>query len=374
MRALSKKVDPTKHDYNKDGYPTESDWDIGKKDFNKDGKVTPQEEKRYQREQTTTVSETTVKGDKSSTKVTTPPAEPEGPKWTEQEQRRAGFTRAFLKRHPGVAALLKKAIDGNWTEEEFMDIVLTETKWGKTTYQAQREFDLQYYGKDPTTIKRTIEVNKNNIIELAGNAGVNLTDEDAEEFAFLFTRNALTNNEVYDFLATKYGVQVAEEVEGVEAAPLQGTAAEITDALRQLAREYGVTMTKETFDARVQEGISKGDAWQSWVEGQRNVFRQAAKSMYPSISDKLDEYTLKDLADPYLEDAANLLGIPRENMDMTNPKWMKAFSGTDGAPMTREQWLTTLRTDRQYGWTKTKNAMAEASDLGSRLLRAFGVG
>ena len=375
MRALSKKVDPRDHDYNKDGEVTESDWDIGKKDLNKDGKVTPKEEKRYDKEQSTTVSETTIKDGDSTTTVKTPPPEPEGPKWSRGEQQRAGFTREFLKRHPEVAKILKNAIEFNYTEEEFMDIVLTQTKWGQSTFRAQREFDLQYYGKDSTTIKQTLKQNRENIAMLASNAGVKLTKEELDDFAFKFTRSALTAKDINDFIARRYGARAeeAETPEEREAVARKGTASEIADELRALARSYGIELSPFNMNKKIQEGLRQGDNWERWVEGQRNIFRQSAKSMYPSAADQLDNYTLEELADSYMDDAANLLGINRENMSLTDNKWLRALSGPDGKPMTREQWLATLRTDKRYGWTKTQRAKTEMAELGDELLSVFGM-
>lgn len=376
MRALSKKrIDPRDHDYNKDGRVTESDWDVGKKDLNKDGKVTPQEEKRYDKQQTTTTSETTVKDGDSTTTVKTPPPEPEGPKWSRGEQQRAGFTREFLKRHPEVAKILKDAIEFNYTEEEFMDIVLTQTKWGQSTFEAQRKFDLQYYGKDSTGIKNTLQQNRDNIALLASNAGVTLTKEELDDFAFRFTRSALTSNDIYDFISRRYGVRVQEATTPEQQAEVarKGTAAEIADEIRALARVYGIELSESNLNKKIQEGLRQGDNWERWVQGQRNIFRQSAKSMYPAAADQLDDYTLEELADSYMDDAANLLGIDRTNMSLTDNKWLRALSGPDGKPMTREQWLATLRTDKRYGWTKTQKAKSEMAELGSELLSVFGM-
>jgi hypothetical protein len=82
---------------------------------------------------------------------------------------------------------------------------------------------------------------------------------------------------------------------------------------------------------------------------------------------------LEELLDPYLEDASALLGVQRKNMDISNPMWTKALNNADGSPMTREQWMTTLRTDKQYGWNKTQKAKTEYAELGDELLRVFGM-
>ena len=53
--------------------------------------------------------------------------------------------------------------------------------------------------------------------------------------------------------------------------------------------------------------------------------------------------------------------------------WTRALSGAEGKPMGREEWLKTLRTDKQYGWNKTQRAKTEMASLGDELLAAFGM-
>ena len=57
---MSKKVDPKNHDYNKDGYPTESDFELGRQDFNRDGKVTDEEKAKYTKQQGSSKTVTTI--------------------------------------------------------------------------------------------------------------------------------------------------------------------------------------------------------------------------------------------------------------------------------------------------------------------------
>lgn len=377
MRQLSKNtVDPRDHDYNNDGYVTESDWEIGKKDLNKDGKVTSAEEKKYTKQQTTTTSTTTEVDGRVTTETQTPPAEEQAANWSRDKAAAAGYSREFLKRHPAVAELLKKAIEGNWTEQEFTQAVLADTKWGQTTTESQRKFDLEYQGLNPNTIKEKVASNARWIKQLADQSGVPISEEEAQNFAYTFTRSALNEQDVYSFIAQQYGADISptQNAANDPTEPVTGTASELADQLRALARSYGVTITEETLNQKVQEGLRQGAEWRGWVEGQRNLFRQSAKTLYPSATDKLDQYTLQEIVDPYLEDASNLLGIQRVNMDLSDPMWTRALSGETGQPMSRDEWMRTLKTDRQYGWNKTQKAQSEAASLGNEILAAFGMG
>jgi hypothetical protein len=367
-----KPVNPKEHDYNKDGRVTESDWEIGKKDANKDGRVTPQEEKKYNKERGSSVSETKFDSEGRPVKTTTTGPSPEETRgFSRADAEKAGFTKEFLKRNPDVAKLVKDAIKFNYTEEEFVKLVETDTKWGKRTNDAQAAFDLRYYGNKREDVEKEIGSNRDLVRNLASTLGVTLTEQEVNAFAFRFTRAALKEQDLLDFLASKY--RTPGQTQTGQQQVSQGTAAQLTDEIRRMARSYGVTLTPESLEAKIREGLRQGDRWREWVEGQRNVFRQNAKTLYPSGAERFDEYTLEELLDPYLEDASMMLGISRQNMDITNPMWTRALTNPDGTPMSREQWMTTLRTDKQYGWDKTQRAKTEYAELGDELLRVFGM-
>lgn len=377
---MPKNVDPKDHDYNGDGEITESDWEIGKQDANRDGKVTSKEEKKYREETTSATSVTTVGPDGRTETTTTGPKGEEERGFSRADAEKAGFTKEFLKRNPDVAQLVRDAIKYNYTEEEFVKLVETKTKWGQRTTDAQAEFDLKYYGNKSEDVKKDIVANREKIRLLASNLGVTLTEQEVNAFAFRTTRAKLTDQDVLDFIASKYRTPsptgpATPGTPGAATGPggPTGTASQLADEIRRMARSYGVTLTDETLQTKIQEGLRQGDRWSTWLEGQRNVFRQSAKTLYANVADKLDQYTLEELVDPYLEDASNLLGISRSNMDISNPMWTKALTGADGKPMTREQWLATLRMDKQYGWNNTQRAKGEMVELGDELLAAFGM-
>lgn len=369
---MPKNVDPKDYDYNGDGAVTESDWKIGKQDANRDGKVTSKEEKKYREETTSATSVTTVGPDGRTETTTTGPRDEEERGFSRADAEKAGFTKEFLKRNPDVARLVRDAIKFNYTEEEFVKLVETNTKWGRRTNDAQAEFDLKYYGNKSEDVKKEIVANRDKIRLLADNLGVTLTEQDINSFAFRTTRAKLTDQDLYDFIASKYRTPQQTATPG-QPAVATGTASQLADEIRRMARSYGVTLTQETLEGKIQEGLRQGERWGTWLEGQRNVFRQSSKTLYANVADKLDQYTLEELVDPYLEDASNLLGISRSNMDLSNPMWTKALSGADGKPMNREEWMRTLRMDKQYGWNNTQRAKTEMVELGDELLAAFGM-
>lgn len=364
-------------DYNKDGEIDSGDDIFAVKDYDGDGKVTGKEETRFRQERDETNTKYVYEGDKLvETKVTGSGKDIPEPGLDFSE-----YTEAFLANKPGVKRAIELAIKYKWTQEQFNRYIETKTSWGKSTTDKQAAFDLQIKGSKAEELLNEetglIPVKQREIQKMLDDAGVTVPPEEVATFARNAVRSGLDESTIRTWIAGKFNIGGPTTPTGPGGAggtqPLQGTASSIGDALRRMARSYGVTLTNETLQTKIQEGLRQGQGWMEWVEGQRNVFRQNAKSLYPSAKDNLDNFTLEELLDPYLEDASAMLGISRQNMDLTNPMWTRALTNPDGSPMTREQWMTTLRTDKQYGWDKTQKAKTEYAELGDELLRVFGM-
>jgi len=102
-----------------------------------------------------------------------------------------------------------------------------------------------------------------------------------------------------------------------------------------------------------------------------------ATAMFPTISDALAKgQTVKQYMDPYLQEMGQLLEIPADQMDLTDPKWTAVLMGSDDkgnrAPMSLTDAATYIRTNPVYGWGKTQNAQQEGADFAQRLGTMFG--
>jgi hypothetical protein len=362
-------------------YNPKKDDIFGVKDYDGDGKVTQKEEGRFkqEREETKTEYKYNAKGELVESTVKGSAVEVPEPGINLSE-----YTERFLKGKDDVRRALFLARKYNWDQDQFNSYIETQTAWGKATTEAQAAFDLQIKGSkreefmNPETGK--IPVKQREIQQMLTEAGITVPEAEVAKFAREAVRSGLDESAVRSWVANKFSIPTGptaptgpQAPTGPAGAALQGTSSSIADALKRMARSYGVTLTDETLQIKIREALAQGDNWLGYVEGQRNVFRQNAKTLYPSARDDLDNFTLEELLDPYLEDASALLGVQRKNMDISNPMWTKALNNADGSPMTREQWMTTLRTDKQYGWNKTQKAKTEYAELGDELLRVFGM-
>jgi len=59
-------------------------------------------------------------------------------------------------------------------------------------------------------------------------------------------------------------------------------------------------------------------------------------------------------------------------MQITDPLWQSALNGSEG-PLSRDEWIRSLRTDTRFGYDRTVRARNEYTELADELLAAFGM-
>lgn len=365
------KYNPKGIDYNRDREVDSLDDQWAVQDFNKDGKVTEKEKTKFRqkRDETSTEYVYNDKGELVETKTKGSGVEIPEPSLDFSE-----YTKAFLANRPGVAKVIRDAIKYGWTQEQF-NRTIEKTGWGKSTTDAQAAFDLQIQGSKSEDLLDQIEARRQQIERQVIAAGVSISPEEIATFARNAVRSALDDADVRGWIASKFRMGGATgptgPADGTGQGVVTGTAANIGDYLREMARQYGLPITSDFMQQKIQEGLNQTD-WQQWAEGQRNIFRQQAKMAYPSISSQLDSFTLDEILTPYLNAASNMLGIPKAQMKLDDPMWNEALKG-EGGPMSLDQWMSKLRTDSKYGWDKTTAARREYMDLADELLSAFGM-
>ena len=103
--------------------------------------------------------------------------------------------------------------------------------------------------------------------------------------------------------------------------------------------------------------------------------REAAKLKYSHLAPAIDAgQTLEDLTGDYRTVASRLLEKPETDIDMSNADYEVALSYQDGASkrmMTTGEWQRMLKTDKKYGWERTKQAVDLGRDIGLNIVKSF---
>ena len=274
-----------------------------------------------------------------------------------------GYVQSFLTAHPDVAAKVKAAVAAGWTPARLSAEIKT-TGWWTTRTEAQRQADV--ISKDnPKEYARQIDLKQTDITQQAASMGITLSAVDARNLATQFYTNGSSPGEVQSALAMKFSL-------GDPSTPVTGTAGETLDSLHGMATAYGVTLDSATAQKYTQQVL----AGNTTPQGLQDTFREQAKILYPPIADFLDKHpqmTTTDYASPYLQIAAKELGVPTDQMDLSDPKWSKVLSGGANGAMTADEWTRTFRTDPTYQWDKSSTARSQATSLASTILSKFGM-
>lgn len=319
------------------------------------------------------VQTVTTNPDGTQTIVTrTPKSEdPNAPKTA----RDFGLSQAFLDKHPQVKEAVKKAIDEGWTQDKFNRYVESKTDFGRSRYAAQEIFDIGIV--DPAQapeLQKQMSDQEVRIRSEANQLGVQISNSEVKDLAKKIVRNGLGNMEVRLLIGEKYRAPMEMLPTGqMVPTSVTGDASILTDRLKQIAGDYGITLTANDIESKVRAGLESGDSPTNWAESQRNYYRDQAKNLYPTISTQLDNYTVKEILDPYLAAASELLGIDTKNMNLSDDRWTKPLTGgADRTLMNINEWRTALRTEDVYGYGKTTRALNEAVDIGNQIMSIMG--
>lgn len=275
-----------------------------------------------------------------------------------------GFSDAFLKTQPAIKELVDQATEGGWTMEKFLDAV-RGTKWWKNLSDSQKAFDVEA-AENPAEIGRQVNQMFTLIRSMATRMGFSTVSANAaaNKYARMAVRNAWSEEEIRLYVGGLYRHGAAA-----------GMAGQTQAELKQMAANYGISLggpTMNDITRAVLQGVRTVEDYETYV-------RNLAKKHYSAVASDMDAgFTLRDILDPYIQAAAQELGINPNTVDLTKgglwtapvqyvPKGEKAPRA-----MTQDEWVARMRTDKRYGWDRTQNAQRQAAILGEQLMQAFG--
>lgn len=274
-----------------------------------------------------------------------------------------GFSEAFLATRPDIKAIVDKATDEAWTMDKFLDSVRA-TKWWKNLSDAQKAYDVER-AENPGEIRRKLANMQLTIRNMAIRMGFTSRSATAaaQKLAEKAVRDGWSEEEVRLYVGAQYSKGAAA-----------GMAGQTQAQLKEMAASYGVKLggpTANDITRAVLQGVRT-------VEDYETFLRDTAKRQYRAIASDLDAgYTVRQVLDPYLQAAADELGVNVNTLDTTSSMWNAAITYVpkgekEPRAMTQDEWMARMRTDNRYGWDKTQNAQRQAAILSNELSRAFG--
>lgn len=263
---------------------------------------------------------------------------------------------------PELSEKLLEASANNWSPDQFT-AALMGTNWWKSTSENARNWQIRQL-TDPATASQDQSIMGNKITLLATGMGIPLSHGQVT----MLTEAALAQG-WSDQQLQQQVVQQANEKQ-MRAGAIQDTRMQLNNT----AAQYGLNLSDDSsfkWAKQIEEGGMDQKSFESYAAGQ-------AAASHPYWSKQLNEgITLRQLADPYIQSASQLLGVSADSIDLSQSKWGNALiqrdkNGQVTGPMSQLQWEQKLMTDPSYGWQQTDNARQAAFQMVDQLQKSFG--
>lgn len=284
---------------------------------------------------------------------------------TDEEYRRVLEDRfgafSWLTDHPEVGPLLRRAFSEGMSWAAFQS-ALQGTNWWRSRSESTRKWDA-IYATDPGEAARQVNDRRGDLARLASTLGVNLSRERAQMIAFQSLRFGWGEDDLQRAVLAEAKYRRRQE----------GDLGAMATQVKSIAAQYGIGAP----DERAFKFAKQILGGQMTIDGIRQRYANQAKALFPAFRDVLDTgATVSDIAAPYVDQAARLLEVGPEQIDLTDPKFQRALThrGKDGKaqPLSLGEWSELLMSDERYGWEKTNNARDAAYGMVRQLATRFG--
>lgn len=281
---------------------------------------------------------------------------------TTDERLAYGFATSFLNRNKGIKSLVDKAIKNSWTQQRFLD-ELKKTSWWKKRSDSEKRYEVLRV-ENPEEFRSMISDAWGKIRNMAARLGVPLTTSQVRTMAHSWVRNGFDEDDIRDMIGQRYRIRSKGSVEARGVAGIAGAA---RFQLDEMGRAYGLKLSRDYLQGAVIK-VARGRAQVSDFEAH---MRDMAARRYKSVAnDIMEGRTIREIIDPYIQTAAEELGIPPSIFDTTNAKWLKPIAGEH--QFTMDEWVKTIRSDRSYGYDQSQNGQRQASVLATQLMQRMG--
>lgn len=281
-----------------------------------------------------------------------------------------GFALAFLNSDPEIKGLFKNAVKHTWTPDMFV-ARLRNTKWFQT-HSASVRNAIMMQTSDPKSYNENVDKMTAQVRDAWGKAyGMDATSgvgaAQLRKWGETAFRMGWTQEQLLDHMGSAISYQQL-----ISSNTLGGTAAEARSQLKELTTNYGVDPGSTWMGQNIQRIINGDDTF----EGAQARIRDMAKSQYAAFSDQIDGgQTVAEIADPYKQKMADLLELNPNDIDLKDATIQQALTSKDpkGVPVAQSlaDFANTVRKDTRWGYTN--NAKQQVAEVGSQLLRSFGL-
>lgn len=277
-----------------------------------------------------------------------------------------GFALAFMDSDPELKKLFNEAVKKTWTPDMFT-AKLRATSWFKHHSASVRNAIIMKTS-DPASYKAHVDQMIAQVRDVWGKSyGVGTQPGELNKWAETAFRMGWSSEQLMDRMAKGLSFQALLKNKN-----LGGTAAETKAQLDEFTSQYGIDPGNLWKASRLKAVMTGGDT----ISGIQSRVRDMAKQQYAAFADQIDAgRTVMEIADPYMQKMSDLLEIDPATLSLKDAKIQAALTAKnpEGKPTAQSlsDFADTIRKDAR--WQYTKNAKQQVADVGSQLLRSFGL-
>lgn len=278
-----------------------------------------------------------------------------------------GFAAAFLNSDPELKTLFAQAVKHTWDPAMFT-AKLRATKWFQH-HSASVRNAIVMKTSDPASYRAEVDKMFASVKDAWGKAyGVGTAPSQLKAWAETAFRMGWSQEQLLDQMgqSVKWSAMLTNK-------NLGGTAAQTKSQLAELTAQYGIDPGNTWRAVNLKRVMTGGDT----IEGIQSRVREMAKQQYAAFADQIDAgRTVQEIADPYVQKMADLLELNPADIGLKDSRVQAALVGTKdkkGVPVAQSlnDFANSVRQDKR--WQYTANAKQQVADVGSQLLRGFGL-
>jgi cell wall-associated NlpC family hydrolase len=267
-----------------------------------------------------------------------------------------GWIAGFLD-DPELGHILMQSAREGWSSQR-LDGALKSTMWWKNKDDAQRAW-IQKNAENPGQVQTDLATRTGDIIDIAGQLGVQLSTAQISQLAEESLKNGWTTNQLRD---TVIGNINWNPTDKTTMGQLQFTKSE----MKALGKKYLMTID----DAQAQQWAVAINSNQLTPEGVEATLRSWSKARYPYVPEGI---TPDDFYAPLKSRIADELEVPSTTIDLTDEKWLGLLEVRDDKgqlrPATESEAIYKARKDPR--WQNTDKAVAQTTQAGYALAGAL---
>lgn len=274
-----------------------------------------------------------------------------------------GWALSFLKSNKELWRLFNKAVDKNYSVNRFV-AALRNTKWFRKHGEAYRQSQV-LKKTDPGTYNQRMSALKAKVSDMATAMGSDMSwaqiTKVANNAMWFGWSDAQLRNTISNYLdqvghSGHYG----------------GEAGQAEEELRKYAYDQGVNLS----DSGLKTWLRNIIAQRMTTQDYKGYVQGLAQQMFPNLSDQIKAgVTVRDLAQPYIQQMAQTLEIDDASIMLTDPTIKKALqnTGPDGKFESKPLWQFDQELKQDPRWLKTNNARTQLVGAAQNVLKDWGV-